>query len=96
MEKDRQVSRAKEVLRSLMGNYLKPHPRMHTEAAEDNVNRLRALEGICGSCTNLDLIFPRIDGKERVVLNCKKGHIPVALYGNTPLGEKAVCKDFQK
>ena len=95
-ERDRQISKAKKVLRNLMGNYIKPHPRMHTDAAEDNVNRLRALEGICGSCSNLGIRISRIDGRDRVVLNCSKGHNPAVLYWKTPPGEEAVCKDFDK
>ena len=79
-----------------MGKYIKPHPRMHTEAAEDNQNRLRALDGICGKCEFLDLKFLHFDGKDRVVLGCKKGHLPVALYGKTPLGEQAFCEDYPK
>ena len=96
MERDRQISKAKGVIRSLMGRYDKPHTRIHKQAAEDNVNRLRALEGICGRCTNLDLKFLHIDAKDRVVLKCTKGHIPSALYWKTPPGEEAVCKDLDK
>jgi hypothetical protein len=96
MERERQITRAKQVLRNLMGDFIKPHPRMHTEAAEDNVNRLRALEGICGSCSNLDPRFSHIHGRDRVVLNCTKKHIPLALYRETPMGEEAVCRDFDK
>ena len=96
MERDRQISRAKEVLRDLMARYAKPHQRIHKQAAEDNVNRLRALEGICGSCTNLGLEFLHIDAKDRVVLKCTKGHIPSVIYWKTPPGEEAVCRDLDK
>ena len=96
MERDRQVSRAKAVLRDLMRRYGKPHHRIHKQAADDNQNRLRALDGICGKCVNLELKFPHLDGKNRVVLECKKGHNPVALYGKTPMGEQAFCEDYRK
>ena len=96
MERDRQISKAKGVIRSLMGRYDKPHHRIHKQAADDNVNRLRALDGICGRCINLELTFSHIDGKDRVVVKCSKKHIPSALYWKTPPGEEAVCKDFDK
>ena len=96
MERDRQISRAKAVLRDLMGRYVKPHNRIHKQAAEDNAERLRALDGICGKCEFLELKFPHLDGKNRVVLDCTKGHSPVALYGKTPMGEQAFCEDYRK
>ena len=96
METEQQVSKAKDVVRDLLARLSKPHHRIHGETAEDNVQRLRALEGLCGGCANLNLRFGRKDGKNIATLGCEKGFSPVALYGGTPLGEKAVCKEYNK
>ncbi len=96
METEQRIKRAKEVVRGLLGRYGKPHHRIHSEAALDNVNRLRALEGLCGNCQNLELKFGDKDGKEIVTLFCAKKHFPTALYENTPLGESAHCPDYSK
>ncbi len=96
METEKRVTQAKEVIRDLLARYSKPHHRIHGDAALDNANRLRALEGLCGKCESLELKFGRKDGKEIVALGCSKGYTPITLYENTPLGEKASCHDYQK
>jgi len=96
MEREQRIADAKEVLHRLLGRYSKPHSRIHDDAALDNVNRLRALEGLCGECANLKIGFARRDGKDRVALGCSKGCSPSALYGNTPLGEQASCDGHAK
>ena len=65
-------------------------------AFEDNINRLRALEGLCGQCVNLRLRFGRVDGKNVVDVLCNKNHNPVNLYDNTLMGQEAICADFDK
>jgi len=95
METEKRIDRAKAVMRGLLGRYGKPHHRNHGGAALDNVNRLRALEGLCGHCANLELEFRRRDGKEVVVLDCEKEHSPVALY-DIQVGEKVSCEDFKR
>ena len=96
METERQIAAAKEAVHRLQGRISKPHHRLHSNAASDNVNRLRALEGLCGECVNLELKFARRDGKDVVILGCSQGYSPVALYGNTPLGEEASCDGYEK
>jgi hypothetical protein len=96
METEKSVTQAKEVVRDLFARYTKPHHRIHPDAALDNTNRLRALDGLCGKCSNLELTFGRKDGKKVVVVGCTKDHFPTALYEHTPLGGKAVCPDYQK
>ncbi|MFH1863575.1 MAG: hypothetical protein ABIJ85_01505 [bacterium] len=96
METEQRIAAAKEVLHRLQGRYSKPHSRIHDDAALDNVNRLRALEGLCGECDSLKLGFPHRDGKDRVALGCSKGYSPSALYENTPLGEQASCNGHAK
>jgi len=96
METEQRIATAKEVLHRLQGRYSKPHSRIHDDAALDNVNRLRALEGLCGECDSLKLGLPHRDGKDRVVLGCSKGHSPLALYENTLFGEEAFCDGYPK
>jgi hypothetical protein len=96
MERAQEVTKAKQVVRSLITRFSKPGHRIHGDAAMDNANRLRALEGICGQCSNLGLRFGRKDGKSIVTLGCSAGHRPSAVYERTPLGEKAICKDYSK
>ena len=43
METERQIAAAKEAVHRLQGRISKPHHRLHSNAASDNVNRLRAL-----------------------------------------------------
>jgi hypothetical protein len=96
MEREKQIIKAKQVLRDLSAGFVRRHKRMHDQAAEDNINRLRALEGICGNCQNLIIRFPQRDGRNRVTLECKKGHFPGHLYGETPMGKEAVCEDLDR
>lgn len=95
METEKRVTQAKEVMRDLLARYTKRHHRIHGQTALDNVNRLRALEGLCGHCTNLELKFGRRDGKEIVTLGCARGHSPVGLYEST-FGENASCPDYDE
>ncbi|MCJ7805050.1 hypothetical protein MUP46_00115 [Patescibacteria group bacterium] len=94
METEKRVTQAKEVIRDLLARYSKPHHRIHGDAALDNANRLRALEGLCGHCHGLNLRFGHRDGKNIVSLGCTEGNSPVALYDNTLPGEKASCPDY--
>lgn len=58
---------------------------------EDNRQRLRALEGVCGECKKFTI---RYDARNRVMLDCLKGNSPIDLYRNTELGRLAACLDF--
>ena len=96
METETRISQAKEVIRSLLARTSRPHKRFHDSAASDNVNRLRALDGICGRCINLELEFRRKDGKRVVVLDCTANHIPSAIYDKTDYGKEAHCDDYDR
>jgi len=96
MESEKRIAAAKDVVRHLQTRYSKPHHRIHGDAAQDNANRLRALEGLCGKCPNLELRFGRKDGKEIVALGCSKVYTPISLYENTPLGTTASCPGYSK
>lgn len=97
METEKRITQAKEVIRHLLARTSRPHKRFHDSAASDNVNRLRALEGLCGHCVNLEIEFRHRDGKKVVILNCsKEGRFPSALYDGTPYGKEAHCDDFEK
>lgn len=96
METEQRIATAKEVLHRLQGRYSKPHSRIHDDAALDNANKLRALEGLCGGCTNLKLKFVHRDGKDRVFLGSRPGYSPLTLYENTPIGEEAFCNGYAK
>lgn len=72
------------------------HPRIHQATALDNVNRERALKGICGQCINLTIKVKRVDGKDKIALMCKQGRSPLSLYRDTALGETANCASFSQ
>lgn len=95
METERQIEKGKEVIRSILRRHGgKKRHRVHLEAAEDNVHRLRALEGICGNCKNVKVEIVRRDGKDTTSVYCRAGHSPLELYYDTPLGEYPGCIDF--
>lgn len=94
MESESRISRAKQLLRRFNFQRGKRGRRVHEYVYEDNGDRLRALDGICGHCRYLKLQFKHIDGKETAILFCKKNHNPLQLYQNTPLGHSANCPGF--
>lgn len=94
MVREREVQEGRKVLRELLERRSRRHPRFHTSAAEDAFARLRALDGICGSCQNVKISVYYKDGKRVVGVNCKAGHSPLKLYYNTPIGEEADCPDW--
>lgn len=61
---------------------------------EDNANRLRALNGICGQCEHLTTKFKKRDGKTRVILKCDAKKSPLALYQKTEIGELPDCPSY--
>lgn len=62
------------------------------ETMGDTANRMRALEGICGSCTHLVLELNKDNPRKQTVkLRCLAGYSPLGLYINTDLGQKPVC-----
>lgn len=87
---------ASSALRKNMGKVGKPGSRIHNQAAEENVHRLRALEGICGSCNSLVVEIDRQDNRSVVRLRCASGLDPLELYRGTPFGAEARCARFSK
>lgn len=80
------------ILRAHQARIGKPRNRIHYETMGDTANRMRALEGICGSCTRLVLELKKDNpGKQIVQLRCLAGYSPLELYINTDLGQKPVC-----
>lgn len=96
METEQRIAAAKEVLHRFLGRYTHRHSRIHDETALENVNRLRALDGLCGECTSLKLQFDHNQGKDLVGVGCNKGYSPVVLYDNTLPGEQASCDGYAK
>ncbi len=88
------VKEAKRVIRNIQSLVDKRHRRVHMDALEDNSNRLRAINGLCGDCVNLRAYKKFQQGKERISLHCEVFHNPMDLYRNTELGQKAECPDF--
>lgn len=89
------LSEAIRILRANQRDVGKRHNRIHNEAADDNVHRLRALDGgICGDCRYLKLGTYRGDGRVRVQVRCAAGNSPVALYRHTELGIIPTCPDL--
>lgn len=94
MAKERDVRRANKVLRDFRSRIGNRRSRIHKEAMWSNMQRQRALDGLCGDCKNLKI---RIRGRgiaRGVQLYCTKKHLPVELYAGVPLGRKADCPDY--
>mgnify|MGYP001206084617 CR=1 FL=1 len=91
MARNSWIEQAAAILRKSGSRVGKRGSRIHDDAAEDNVHRLRAIDGICGRCVNLSIdVQP---GK--VLLRCQKGRSQLDLYRGTPLGEQAQCDNFE-
>jgi len=95
MAGEREVSAALSRLRALQSSASKRGAHTRDNARVMNVERIRALEGLCGNCVNLDLTYTKKDGKNVVQVGCKRGLNPQTLYMNTPLGQKAECPLFR-
>lgn len=91
-----ELQQATHVLRKDMGGVGKRHSRIHDDTAGDNVQRLRAIGGVCGSCENLKIEFTHQDGRERVALKCLEGFSPLGLHRETEFGEEATCSGLSK
>lgn len=96
MEREISVSQAQKVIHNFLRLFHHRRSRIHDNAAADAVTRLKALEGICGSCSNVTLRQTHRDGKEVVVVGCRKGHSPLKLYEDVWMDEKANCIDFNE
>ncbi len=80
------------ILRTHQTRINKSHNRTHDGSMEDTVNRMRAIDGICGSCDNLKLETTRdFIGRQTVSLRCLSKYSPLGLYRKTGLGQKPDC-----
>lgn len=70
--------------------------RLHGNQQEKNVQQMRALEGLCGNCTNLKPLLSQASPNASVELRCSANLSPVNLYRNTPLGQEAICEKFEQ
>lgn len=96
MATEREVSKALSTIRAIQSTFrTKRRPGMTDVSRDMNTQRIRALEGLCGHCINLDLAYKKRQGKEVVLVGCKRGLNPQELYFQTPLGEKAECPLFR-
>ncbi len=83
------------ILRQSQFQIGKRHKRYHEETMSDNAIRLRALDGICGQCPNLEInILNLPGGRKGVSLHCQGGQSPVRLYRHTPQGIVPSCPEF--
>lgn len=88
------IEEAFAILRNRQLTATKGHARVHQEAMEDNTERIRALEKLCGDCSNLSIKKFIQDGKKCVGLHCKTKRSPLDLIRRTELGEKPNCPNF--
>jgi hypothetical protein len=84
---------AHQVLSQMQRTFLRPHG-IIPQTAEENGQRIRALDGLCGDCAFLKVEIVEHKGRKRVALECFRNNSPVGLYRRTPLGEVAECSDF--
>lgn len=95
MEREADILKAKSRMRDLLSRRgVKKGVRIHQQAADNMMQRLRSLDGICGDCKNMQLEFFTSEGKKLVDVLCLSGHDPVQVYANTPLGQQAECPDL--
>lgn len=95
MEREADILKAKSRMRDLLSRRgIKRGIRIHQQAAEDTLQRLRSLEGICGNCENMRLEFFTADNKNMVEVHCCRGHKPLKLYADTLFGQEADCPDL--
>jgi len=96
MAREIDIVGANSVLRKFRSRLGKRRQRIHIDTAMNNVNKQRALDGLCGDCKNLKILIWGKGQSEGIQLICKKGRSPVYLYSEVPLGEEANCPDFNE
>lgn len=95
MEREAAILRAKATMKGLLSRRgVKRGMRIHQQAADNMMQRLRSLDGICGDCKNMRLEFFTAQGKKLVDVLCSRGHDPVEVYADTPFGQEADCPDL--
>jgi len=90
------VAEARQILRKGQWGATKRGSRTHESAEQDNADRLRAIDNLCGGCEYLRLVEFRQDGKQCVKVGCQKRESPLGIAKNTNLGEEFSCPDFAK
>jgi len=97
MATEHEVSIARSVIRRFASKAVKRHSRIHDDAMEDNANRRRALDGVCGHCKHLKIETIRtFTGTQSVKLRCNASLSPLLLYENTDLGKTPICPKFKQ
>ncbi len=92
VEKAINVSEALKILRKQQGRITRKGSRSHLEAEEEAVAKIRALEGICGQCSQINPKRVRLRmGRNGVRLRCRARQTPTFLYLDTPLGVIPNC-----
>ena len=94
MDKERQISEGIKTLKVTLGSLSQRGRRYHRSAAEDDLQRLRALEGLCGHCERVMVKVVKVDRRMRTAIDCQAGYSPLDLYYNTPMVEEADCPGF--
>jgi hypothetical protein len=88
------VEKGIELTRKFSKRQDKRHKRTHANAFETNINIRRALQGICGHCSKLNVETTHYEERDFVHLRCKQGLSPYNLYESTPLGEVPKCSGY--
>lgn len=102
MENQQNIEKAKSILRSIGGNPSQNRRSLGylDDTREKNSARLKALDGLCGSCPFLKVdIQMHSNGnhiRKTVGLRCNKGYSPVDLYLNKNFRETPTCPGYQK
>ena len=90
---ERDLQPANVVLRDFRSRIGHRGSRIHQDTMWRNLLKQRALDGLCGSCNNLDITFKGAGVSQSVALNCPL-HDPVGLYANVLSGSDVSCPDF--
>lgn len=91
MATEHQVREAMGILRKYSQTSSRRHSRAHSETLDENRHRLRALEGLCGECPNLNVEFQLGYIGRITKIRCAAGLSPLNLYKNTDLGVFPLC-----
>lgn len=91
------VEQAQRILRRNQLRATGRHTHVHKEAMAANAVGIRALEGICGQCSHLELqIKPSHRRQSLVEIRCSTGSSPLSLYQKTDLGKTPECFFFSQ
>lgn len=98
MATEREIEKARDMLRDQQGYIGQPRSRIHASAASERVARMNALEHpVCRDCSNLILSSEKGHSPtgEVVVLKCKAGLTPTDWWiSYYPLDPEPTCPKF--